>query len=269
MNKNQLVQLIKAKQSFLCVGLDPDISLFPNHLKSNLLENYIAFNRAIIDATRDHCVAYKLNTAFYECLGIDGWELFQDSINYIGKEHFIISDAKRGDIGNTSKMYAKTFFETYETDAITVAPYMGEDSITPFYAYPNKWVIILALTSNSGSKDFQLIQNKEEKPLFESVLEKTSQWGNAENTMYVVGATHPSMFNEIRKIVPNHFLLVPGVGTQGGNLEELCKYGLNKDIGLLVNVSRQISYASQDTDFQEAAKAQATIYHEKMKILLQ
>ena len=243
MTYNQLYEQIKAKKSFLCVGLDSDPTLFPECLKG--VENPIfEFNKAIIDATAPYCIAYKPNLAFYESMGVKGWIAFEKTVEYIKKnypEQFIIADAKRGDIGNTSQRYARTFFEEMDIDSVTVAPYMGEDSVTPFLTYEGKWVILLALTSNKGSHDFQLTTDTEGERLFEKVLRKSQEWANDENMMYVVGATQGRMFEDIRKIVPNHFLLVPGVGAQGGSLEEVCKYGMTKDCGLIVNSSRAIS----------------------------
>ncbi|MBP5278272.1 MAG: orotidine-5'-phosphate decarboxylase, partial [Prevotella sp.] len=259
MDRKELIQQIQEKRSFLCVGLDTDLKKMPQHLLTDDDPIY-AFNKAIIDATASYCVAYKPNLAFYEAFGIKGLSAFEKTVSYL-KEHYphhlVIADAKRGDIGNTSTMYARTFFEEYDVDALTVAPYMGVDSVTPFLQYEDKWVILLALTSNKGSLDFQLMTDTEGKRLFERVLEKSQEWGNEENMMYVVGATRGSLFEDIRKIVPNHFLLVPGVGAQGGSLDEVCKYGMNSDCGLLVNSSRGIIYASQGTDFAEAAAREA------------
>lgn len=255
MNRAKLVEQIKAKKSFLCVGLDTDINKIPPHLLEE--ENPIlAFNKAIIDATKDYTVSYKFNIAFYESLGWKGWQILEETLNYIPQEIFTIADAKRGDIGNTSKMYAKAFFENMNFDSVTVAPYMGEDSVTPFWSYDEKWVILLALTSNKGGDDFQRISD-ENGPLYKQVMEKSMHWGNDENLMFVVGATRPEMFKDIRAIAPNSFLLVPGVGAQGGTVEDVCKYGLNSDVGLLINSSRGIIYASQGEDFSEAAEKQA------------
>ncbi|MFY8138898.1 MAG: orotidine-5'-phosphate decarboxylase [Flavobacteriales bacterium] len=250
MNYQRLVEIIRERKSYLCVGLDTDPAKIPAGV--SMLE----FNKAIIDATKPYCVAYKPNIAFYECLGAEGWEILEETVKYIGNDHFTIADAKRGDIGNTSTYYAKTFFETYGFDSVTVAPYMGKDSVQPFLAFENKWAIVLALTSNPGAMDFQLFQQGDKK-LFEEVLEKVSTWGTPENTMYVVGATRADMLADIRKIVPNHFLLVPGVGAQGGSLEEVAKYGMNENVGLLVNASRSILYASNGTDFASAAEKEA------------
>ena len=267
MNRQQLIEQILKKKTFLCVGLDTDINKIPAHLR-NEEDPIFAFNKAIIDATAPYCVAYKPNLAFYECYGLKGMKAFEKTVNHLKKnypKHFIIADAKRGDIGNTSTMYAKTFFEEYDIDALTVAPYMGEDSVTPFLAYQDKWVILLALTSNKGSHDFQFMEDKEGVRLFEKVLTKSLQWGNKENMMYVVGATQGEMFKDIRKWVPDHFLLVPGVGAQGGSLQDVCHYGMNKDCGLLVNSSRGIIYASQDKDFAEIAALKAKEMQQQMK----
>ena len=259
MNKQQLFENIKKKQSFLCVGLDTDIKKIPEHLLKEE-DPIFAFNKAIIDATQDLCIAYKPNLAFYESMGVKGWMAFEKTVNYIKQNYpdqFIIADAKRGDIGNTSAMYARTFFEEMQLDALTVAPYMGEDSVTPFLTYKGKWVILLALNSNKGSHDFQLTADANGERLFEKVLRVSQQWGNDENMMYVVGATQGKMFEDIRKVAPNHFLLVPGVGAQGGSLQEVCKYGIIKDCGLLVNSSRGIIYASNGDDFAEVAGQKA------------
>ena len=243
MNKQQLFENIKRKKSFLCVGLDTDIKKIPELL---LKEEATIFanNKAFIDATADLCIAYKPNLAFYESMGVKGWIAFEKTVNYIKQNYpdqFIIADAKRGDIGNTSAMYARTFFEELDIDSVTVAPYMGEDSVTPFLTYEDKWVILLALTSNKGSHDFQLTEDRNGERLFEKVLRKSQEWANDEQMMYVVGATQGRAFEDIRKIVPNHFLLVPGVGAQGGSLEEVCKYGMNRTCGLIVNSSRGIT----------------------------
>ena len=259
MNRQQLINEIFTKKSFLCVGLDTDINKIPEHLKKEE-DPIFAFNKAIIDATAPYCVAYKPNLAFYECYGLKGMIAFEKTIKYLKENHpnhFIIADAKRGDIGNTSKMYAHTFFEEYNLDSVTVAPYMGEDSVKPFLEYDGKWVILLALTSNKGSHDFQLTEDKQGERLFEKVLKKSQEWGTTENLMYVVGATQGKMFEDIRRIAPNHFLLVPGVGAQGGSLQEVCKYGMTKDCGLFVNSSRGIIYASKDEDFAEIAAQKA------------
>ena len=259
MTRKELVELIYAKQSFLCVGLDTDIKKIPQHLLSEE-DPIFAFNKAIIDATSQFCVAYKPNLAFYESNGMKGWIAFEKTINYLNEKHphhFIIADAKRGDIGNTSAMYARTFFEEMNLDALTVAPYMGEDSVTPFLQYEGKWVILLALTSNKGSNDFQLTTDAEGERLFEKVLRKSQEWGSDQNMMYVVGATQGKMFKEIRKVAPKHFLLVPGVGAQGGSLEEVCKYGMTDDCGLIVNSSRAIIYADSTEDFAKVAAQKA------------
>ena len=271
MNRKQLINEIFTKKTFLCVGLDTDINKIPAHLK-NEDDPIFAFNKAIIDATAPYCVAYKPNLAFYECYGLKGMLAFEKTIQYIKENHpnhFIIADAKRGDIGNTSKMYAQTFFEEYNLDSVTVAPYMGEDSVKPFLEYDGKWVILLALTSNKGSHDFQLTEDKQGERLFEKVLKKSQEWGTTENLMYVVGATQGKMFEDIRRIAPNHFLLVPGVGAQGGSLQEVCKYGMTKDCGLLVNSSRGIIYASTDNDFAEVAAAKAKELQKEMAVELE
>ena len=280
MNRQELINQIREKQSFLSVGLDTDINKIPqcviDEAKSHDGEDYLfralcEFNALIIDATAPYCVAYKPNLAFYETYGVDGLMAFEATIDYLKEEypdHFIIADAKRGDIGNTSKMYAKTFFETYDVDALTVAPYMGEDSVTPFLGYEDKWVILLALTSNKGSHDFQLTEDQQGERLFEKVLRTSQNWGTDENMMYVVGATQGQMFEDIRKLAPNHFLLVPGVGAQGGSLQEVCKYGITKDCGLLVNSSRGIIYASNGEDFAEVAAQKAKELQLEMSIEL-
>lgn len=270
MNRQQLIHQIFTKKTFLCVGLDTDISKIPEHLK-NETDPIFAFNKAIIDATAPYCVAYKPNLAFYESYGLKGMMAFEKTIQYLKDHyptHFIIADAKRGDIGNTSKMYARTFFEEYDLDSVTVAPYMGEDSVKPFLEYNGKWVILLALTSNKGSHDFQLTEDKSGERLFEKVLKKSQEWGTPENLMYVVGATQGRMFEDIRRIAPEHFLLVPGVGAQGGSLQEVCKYGKTKDCGLLVNSSRGIIYAGKGTDFAEAAARKAREMREEMAVEL-
>ena len=270
MNRQQLIHQIFTKKTFLCVGLDTDISKIPEHLK-NESDPIFTFNKAIIDATAPYCVAYKPNLAFYESYGLKGMMAFEKTIQYLKNHyptHFIIADAKRGDIGNTSKMYARTFFEEYDLDSVTVAPYMGEDSVKPFFEYEGKWVILLALTSNKGSHDFQLTEDKSGERLFEKVLKKSQEWGTPENLMYVVGATQGRMFEDIRRIAPEHFLLVPGVGAQGGSLQEVCKYGMTKDCGLLVNSSRGIIYAGKGTDFAEAAARKAREMQEEMAVEL-
>ncbi|MHB9142016.1 MAG: orotidine-5'-phosphate decarboxylase, partial [Paludibacter sp.] len=272
MTKQDLFENIQRKKSFLCVGLDTDVSKIPEHL-FNLSEDPIfEFNKAIIDATADLCVAYKPNLAFYESLGLEGWEVLERTVDYIREKYpdqFIIADAKRGDIGNTSAMYARTFFGNMDFDSVTVAPYMGEDSVTPFLTYEGKWVTLLALTSNKGAFDFQLMKDAETgEQLFEKVLRTSLKWGTDENMMYVVGATKAEMLTEIRAIVPEHFLLVPGVGAQGGSLEEVAKYGLNSSCGLLVNSSRQIIYASDDIDFAKAARLEAEKVQLEMEKIL-
>ena len=280
MNRKELIEQIKQKQSFLCVGLDTDAKKMPQCV-FDLHDPFFEFNKAIIDATANYCVAYKPNLAFYEAYGVKGLISFEKTVKYLKENypnHFIIADAKRGDIGNTSKMYAKTFFEEYDVDALTVAPYMGEDSVTPFLDYENKWVILLALTSNKGSHDFQLsplsppesggVGGGLNERLFEKVLKTSQQWGNDENMMYVVGATQGRMFEDIRRIAPNHFLLVPGVGAQGGSLQEVCQYGMTKDCGLLLNSSRVIIYASGDEHFAEIAGNKARELQQEMAIEL-
>lgn len=266
MNREELVKEIFKKKSFLCVGLDIDIQKIPECVKSEV-DPIFSFNKAIIDATAPYCVAYKPNLAFYECYGLQGMAAFEKTVSYIKKsypKHFIIADAKRGDIGNTSAMYAKTFFDEYQVDALTVAPYMGEDSISPFLDYSGKWVIVLVLTSNKGSHDFQLTEDAQGQKLFEKVIVKTQQWSTTENMMYVVGATQGEMFKDIRKVAPRHFLLVPGVGAQGGSLQEVCKYGMIKDCGLLINSSRSIIYAGHGKDFAEAAAEKAGDLQQQM-----
>ncbi len=266
MNRQELVSEIFGKKSFLCVGLDTDLKKIPQHLLGED-DPMFAFNKAIIDATAPYCVAYKPNLAFYESAGLKGMASFECTVKYLKanyKSHFIIADAKRGDIGNTSAMYARTFFGEYDIDALTVAPYMGEDSVTPFLTYDGKWVILLALTSNKGSHDFQLTEDNSGERLFEKVLRTSQQWGNKNNMMYVVGATQGEMFKDIRKVAPEHFLLVPGVGAQGGSLQEVCKYGMTADCGLLVNSSRGIIYASAGKDFADAAGEKAKELQEQM-----
>lgn len=267
MTKEFLVDQIKSKQSYLCVGLDTDIEKLPSHLPKNK-EGVIAFNKAIIDATAPYCVSYKINTAFYESQGIAGWEAMEATLSHIPSTHFTIADAKRGDIGNTSAQYAKTFFEVLPFDAITVAPYMGKDSIDPFLAYTNKFTIVLGLTSNTGSANFEQQKLSTGQFLYESVLEQVSNWSSPEQLMFVVGATKAEDLASIRKIIPHHFLLVPGVGAQGGSLEEVTKFGKNKDIGLLINASRAIIFASSEKDFAEEAQKQAAQYASEMKSLL-
>ena len=266
MNRQQLFENIKKKQSFLCVGLDTDIKKIPAHLLGEE-DPIFAFNKAIVDATAPYCIAYKPNLAFYESMGVKGWMAFEKTIEYIKANYpdqFIIADAKRGDIGNTSAMYARTFFEEMNLDALTVAPYMGEDSVTPFLTYPEKWVILLALTSNKGSHDFQLTADAEGERLFERVLRRSQEWGNVDNMMYVVGATQGSMFADIRKVAPDHFLLVPGIGAQGGSLEEVCRYGMNAMCGLIVNSSRAIIYADHTEQFAQVAAQEAHKVQQQM-----
>jgi len=267
MNKEELVHQIKSKRSFLCIGLDTDIKKIPTHLLE-LEDPIFEFNKQIIDATKDLCVAYKPNIAFYESLGVSGWISLQKTLDYIPKNIFTIADAKRGDIGNTSSMYARAFFENMSFDSITVAPYMGSDSVTPFLEFKDKWAIVLSLTSNKGGLDFQKIKGENGKQLFKQVLETSQNWGTDKNMMYVVGATRSEQLSEIRKIIPNHFLLVPGVGAQGGSVEDVAKYGMNDDCGLLVNSSRGIIYASSDIDFAEKARQESEKIQHKMDILL-
>ena len=268
MTLQEIVAQIKKKKSFLCVGLDTDLSKIPAHLL-HLEDPIFEFNKAIIDATKDFCVAYKPNTAFYECYGPKGWESLKKTMDYIPKDCLTIADAKRGDIGNTSTYYAKTFFEYLNCDAVTVAPYMGEDSVTPFLAFENKWVILLALTSNKGALDFQMIQDENKEELYKKVLKKSSVWGTDENLMYVVGATRAEEIAEVRALVPNHFFLVPGVGAQGGSLQDVVQYGWNDNCGLLVNSSRGIIYASNALNFAEKAGEEAKkIQIEMAEILL-
>ena len=272
MTKEELFENIKCKKSFLCVGLDTDLQKIPEHLFDS--ENAMfEFNKAIIDATADLCVAYKPNLAFYESVGLEGWKVLEQTVDYIRTNYpdqFLIADAKRGDIGNTSKMYARTFFGNLDFDTVTVAPYMGEDSVTPFLSYEGKWVTLLALTSNKGAYDFQFIENKENgKKLYEQVLEQSKQWGNPDNMMYVVGATKAEMLKNIRQIIPDNFLLVPGIGAQGGSLEEVCKYGMNPHCGLLVNSSRAIIYADNSENFVTIARQEAKKVQLEMEKFLQ
>lgn len=270
MNKQQLVANIRRKQSFLCVGLDTDLKKVPAHLLQEE-DPIFSFNKSIIDATAPYCVAYKPNLAFYECFGVKGWEAFERTVRYIKERYpdqFIIADAKRGDIGNTSAMYARSFFEEMDIDALTVAPYMGEDSVTPFLQYDGKWVILLALTSNKGSHDFQLTADSEGERLFEKVIRVSGQWADDERMMYVVGATQGRMFEDIRRVAPHHFLLVPGVGAQGGSLEEVCRYGMTDECGLLVNSSRGIIYADNTERFAEVAGEKARELQQQMAALL-
>ncbi len=266
--KEKIIRQIKSKKSYLCIGLDTDFSKIPAHLQS-YPDAIFEFNKQIIDATKDLCVSYKINTAFYESLGAKGWEIIEKTVSYIPKEHFTIADAKRGDIGNTSSQYAKAFFETLHFDAVTVTPYMGGDSIKPFLEYKNKYTIVLALTSNTGANDFEMLtltENTKDKNelLYERVLKTVSSWGDETNLMFVTGATQAAALKNIRNIVPNHFLLVPGVGFQGGSLQEVSQYGMNKDVGILVNVSRAIIYAGKNEDFAEEARTIALQYQTEM-----
>jgi orotidine-5'-phosphate decarboxylase len=262
MKRAELVQTIRNKKSCLCVGLDPDLDKMPSHIR-NLADPIFEFNKVIIESTKEYCVAYKANTAFYEAYGVEGWRSLEKTLKIIPNSHFKIADAKRGDIGNTSSRYAEAFFQTLEFDAITVAPYMGRDSVQPFLGYEGKWVILLVLTSNKGSQDFQRLIS-EKKPVYKHVLATSAKWGSADNMMYVVGATHPDDLYEIRKMFPAHFLLIPGVGSQGGDLESVIKAGMNEEIGMLINVSRAISYASSDEDFGKAAGLKAKSYQTEM-----
>ena len=267
MHRSQLVQIIKQRASYLSVGLDTDLDKIPEHLLTT--DNPIfEFNKAIIDATRDLCVAYKPNVAFYESYGEIGWRALRQTINYIGKDHFIIADAKRGDIGNTSQRYAKAFFEDLGADGLTIAPYMGSDSVQPFFGHEGKWVILLALTSNAGSSDFQNIADAQGVKLYEKVINSSKTWGSPENLMYVVGATHPAQLAEIRGLVPDHFFLIPGVGAQGGDLQQVSDASLTKDCGILVNSSRGIIYASKDKDFADAARQKALVLQQSMKEIM-
>lgn len=267
MNLPTLVSHIKQKSSYLCVGLDTDIEKLPAHLKESS-NGVVEFNRDIIEATKDHCVSYKINTAFYESRGMKGWEDMEETLSLIPKTHFTIADAKRGDIGNTSSHYAKAFFEMMDFDAVTVAPYMGEDSVRPFLEYENKFTIVLGLTSNKGAEDFELLKLDSGKKLYEEVIRKIASWGSPANLMFVTGATQARELKHIRSIVPDNFLLVPGVGFQGGSLAEVTVHGRNKDVGLLVNVSRAIIFASMGEDYAEEAGVIAQQYHEEMKGLL-
>ena len=267
MNRQELIKQIKEKRSFLCVGLDSDIKKLPACVMDSE-DPIFEFNKAIIDATAAYTVAYKPNLAFYEAFGVKGWISFEKTVKYIKEKYpeiFIIADAKRGDIGNTSALYARSFFEEMKVDSITVAPYMGEDSVKPFLAYEGTWVIVLALTSNPGSHDFQLTKDEDGTMLFEKVLATSQKWGSDENMMYVVGATQGKSFENVRRIVPNHFLLVPGVGAQGGSLEEVCKYGMNSDCGLLVNASRAIIFADSSENFATVAAEKARDYQQQME----
>ena len=273
MTRMQLIEQIRKKQSYLCVGLDTDITKIPGHLLADP-NPVFAFNKAIIDATQELCVSYKINTAFYEAQGLKGWQAMQKTLNYIPKNIFTIADAKRGDIGNTSSQYAKAFFEALAFDSITVAPYMGEDSVKPFLEYDGKWAIVLGLTSNKGAKDFELQEmaaagtGHDSEKLYEKVLRTVATWGGPDKLMFVVGATQPDEFAKIRQLVPDHFFLVPGVGTQGGSLQEISEKAMNNDIGILVNVSRAIIYASEKEDFAAEARAIAQEYQFEMKTYL-
>lgn len=270
MNKQELTAQIHKKGTFLCVGLDTDIKKLPVCVMEGE-DPVFTFNKNIIDATAPYCVAYKPNLAFYECRGLEGWRELEKTVKYIKEnypEHFLIADAKRGDIGNTSAMYAKTFFEWLDVDALTISPYMGEDSVTPFLGYPGKWVILLALTSNKGSADFQFMQERDGQHLFEKVLKTSQQWANEEQMMFVVGATQGKAFQQVRQLVPHHFLLVPGVGAQGGSLEEVCNYALTPECGLLVNSSRGIIYADNSHDYAVAAQEKAHELQKEMAELL-
>ncbi|MEP7165332.1 MAG: orotidine-5'-phosphate decarboxylase [Ferruginibacter sp.] len=277
MHRKVLIGEIIKKRSYLCVGLDTDAAKIPAHLKGKPNAIY-EFNKQIIDTTKDLCVSYKINTAFYEAMGVNGWEAMEQTVNYIPNTHFKIADAKRGDIGNTSSQYAKAFFETMNFDAITIAPYMGEDSVRPFLEYENKWAIVLGLTSNKGAFDFEMLRvigkDKDhgnrpmEEFLYENVLKKVSKWGNTNNLMFVTGATQASELVNIRKMIPDHFLLVPGVGFQGGSLQEVSQFGMTKDCGLLVNASRAIIYAGDDEHFATDAREIARQYQAEMSSLM-
>jgi orotidine-5'-phosphate decarboxylase len=275
MHRNTLIQQINEKKSYLCVGLDTDITKLPKHLQGNP-NAIVEFNKAIVDATKDLCVSYKINTAFYESLGSKGWQAMEETVAYIPKTHFTIADAKRADIGNTSSQYAKAFFETMDFDAVTVAPYMGEDSIRPFLEYENKWAIVLGLTSNKGSADFEMLKLVSDNGnaqlrsefLYEHVLKRVASWGTPNNLMFVVGATQATEFENIRTIIPDHFLLVPGVGFQGGSLEDISKHAMNKDTGLLVNASRAIIFAGGGEDFANEAREIALQYQAEMESYL-
>ncbi len=267
MNRHQLISQIKQKKSFLCIGLDTDIQRLPRHLLT-LDDPIFEFNKQIIDATKDLCVAYKPNIAFYESMGAEGWESLQKTLAYIPDNIFTIADAKRGDIGNTSSMYGRAFFQNLNFNSVTVAPYMGKDSVIPFLDFKNKWVVILVLTSNPGSLDFQSVEGQSGIPLFKQVLETSKKWGTHENIMYVVGATRADKLLEIREIIPNHFLLIPGIGAQGGSLQDVAQYGMNSDCGLLVNSSRGVIYAGSGLDFAEKSKEAAQKIQKEMAVLL-
>jgi orotidine-5'-phosphate decarboxylase len=264
MHRNELVAQIKKKKSVLCVGLDTDASKLPLHLQNDS-NGILLFNKAIIDATKEYTVAYKINTAFYEAMGIKGWEIMQSTLAYIPKDIFTIADAKRGDIGNTATQYAKTFFETYPYDSVTVAPYMGADSVQPFLSFENKWAIVLGLTSNPGSQDFQMLSLADQSFLYERVLKTVSSWGTSENTMFVIGATRADQLQNVRNILPHHFLLIPGVGAQGGDVATVCEHALTDDGGILINVSRGIIYASSQEDFASKAQEAAKMYQQEMQ----
>lgn len=266
MNRQQLIHAIHDKRSYLCVGLDSDVDKLPAGISKDAA-GVLAFNKAVIDATRSYCVAYKINTAFYEALGAEGWSVMEQTVDHIGTEHFLIADAKRGDIGNTADQYAKAFFSTLRFDAVTVAPYMGSDSVSPFLSHSGKWAIVLGLTSNPGAADFEL-QPCGDQLLYERVMHQVSTWGSPENLMFVVGATQAAVLASIRKKYPDHFFLVPGVGAQGGSLEEVSRQALTPDAGLLVNVSRAIIFASSQADFADKASAEARRYQQQMALLL-
>lgn len=267
MTKAELFEQVKAKESFLCVGLDTDINKIPKHLL-DLEDPIFEFNKQIIDATKEFTIAYKPNIAFYEALGASGWRSLEKTIDYIPKDIFTIADAKRGDIGNTSLLYARAFFENMDFDSVTVAPYMGVDSVSPFLQFEGKWVILLAVTSNEGGKDFQFLKT-DGKELYKHVLSKSSQWGSTENLMYVVGATRPEYLKEIREIIPDHFLLVPGIGAQGGDLEAVCKFGMNSSCGLIVNSARGIIYKSTGEDFADVANREAKALKQEMTVMME
>lgn len=267
MTREELITHIKTKRTYLCVGLDSEVEKLPSSVRS-ADDAQFEFNKRIIDATLDHCVAYKINTAFYESQGVKGWESMQKTVEYIPQTHFRIADAKRGDIGNTSNQYAKAFFDHFSFDAVTVAPYMGEDSVKPFLQHEGKWTILLGLTSNPGSKDFELLQTPDGQ-LYEEVLKKSASWGNPGNLMYVIGATRHELVGDIRNSFPEHFFLVPGIGAQGGSLEDISRKGMNKDCGLLVNASRAIIFASGNNDFAIEAQKAGRAYHEEMKRFLE
>lgn len=268
MTRDELISEIHRKQSFLCVGLDPELEKIPQHLQE-FEDPIFEFNKRIIDATSDVAVAFKPNTAFYEAQGVEGWVTLEKTLNYLPKNCFVIADAKRGDIGNTAAAYAKTFFETLPCDAVTVAPYMGKDSVQPFLQFEGKWAIVLGLTSNEGAQDFQMQHYSNQQPMYTQVIEKVASWGTPENLMFVVGATRAEQLKEIRSLVPQHFLLVPGVGAQGGSLEQVVEAGMNPDVGLLINASRSIIYASSGEDFDLAAKNEALKIQSEMALYLQ